>query len=147
MSGSAEYPETVEEVLNDESDYREATVKVMEAFRDAKPWSGSVRSRMSKFYRLHDGLCKAYGIDVPLFFHPSIFRDSYSGNSYFDSRVGYIYMTGKLSVITYLHEFGHALKGPSEHEAVRWSVNLYRLIFPNKFKELVAEGHFLRSPE
>jgi hypothetical protein len=50
---------------------------------------------------------------------------------------------GRLSVVTYLHEFAHAL-GRDERGACRWSINLFRRVFPEQFARLAASGHTLR---
>jgi hypothetical protein len=55
-----------------------------------------------------------------------------------------ITMRGRLSVVTYLHEFAHAL-GHGERGACRWSLNLFRRVFPAQFARLGTCGHTLRS--
>ena len=57
-----------------------------------------------------------------------------------------ITMRGRLSVVTYLHEFAHAL-GRGERGACRWSLNLFRRVFPEQCARLRADGHTVRSTE
>ena len=49
-----------------------------------------------------------------------------------------ITMVGKLSVITLLHEFAHALLGKREDFAQDWSINLFRIIYPRAFEGLAS---------
>ena len=49
---------------------------------------------------------------------------------------------GRLSVVTFLHEFGHAL-GYGERGACRWSINLFRRCFPRSFARCRQAGHTL----
>ena len=53
-----------------------------------------------------------------------------------------IRLIGKLSVVTYLHEFAHA-RGADERQAVAWSVNLFARLFPRSFARLDQHGHTL----
>lgn len=47
------------------------------------------------------------------------------------------------SVITVLHELAHHLYGPSEFTACRWSVWLFKKIFPEIYSKLTWKGHML----
>jgi hypothetical protein len=47
------------------------------------------------------------------------------------------------SILSALHEFGHHLHGESELEACRFSVHLFKTIFPKQYKKLVWDGHRL----
>jgi hypothetical protein len=48
------------------------------------------------------------------------------------------------SIITALHELGHHLLGSDELEACRFSVWLFKKVFPKQFDKLHFEGHMLR---
>jgi len=48
------------------------------------------------------------------------------------------------SIISALHEFGHYLYGKSELKACRFSVHLFKEIFPIAYKKLKWEGHMLK---
>ena len=52
----------------------------------------------------------------------------------------------RLSVVTYLHEFAHAM-GRDERGACRWSLNLFRRVFPEQFARLRTDGHTVRNRE
>jgi hypothetical protein len=47
------------------------------------------------------------------------------------------------SIISTLHEIGHALHGRSELEACRFSVWLFKIVFPKSHEKLKSEGHLL----
>jgi len=49
------------------------------------------------------------------------------------------------SIISTLHEFGHVLMGRSELDACRFSVWLFKIVFPNSFNKLKTEGHLLKQ--
>ena len=67
-----------------------------------------------------------------------------STKSYYNRSSHTIHMTGKLSVITALHEFAHAM-GRNEGGAVKWSVNLYRVTFPRLFASMEHDRYMLYS--
>lgn len=54
-----------------------------------------------------------------------------------------IILNKTLSIISTLHEFAHHLHGPSELQACRWSIHLYKETFPKNFKALKWKGHML----
>lgn len=49
------------------------------------------------------------------------------------------------SVLSTLHEIGHAVWGDSELDACRFSVKLFMTIFPEIYKTLEWDGHMLRK--
>jgi len=67
-----------------------------------------------------------------------------SGSSNYNPRSHTITLTGKFSMITSLHEFGHA-RGFDEVDAVIWSTNLFKRIFPKSFEKLGEHGHTLST--
>ena len=137
MSG---YPETMAENLDPEMKFRKETIRALRRFRRARPWSGSIDSRKRKFRDLHCELNAIYG--TAFFLNMVNVRvNNPSGQGSFDPRSGSITVYGKLSVITYLHEFAHGLFGPSERQACRWSINLFQRVFPEKFNRLTGDGH------
>jgi len=64
-----------------------------------------------------------------------------SGDCYFPGERT-IYIQGK-SIITALHEFAHHIFGASETKACRWSVWLFKKVFPKSFEKLHFVGHML----
>lgn len=137
------YPNRVEDVLDPAITFDPKVVRTVERFARSKPWRGTRAQRQTKFRRLHLELARAYGISPPrLLFAGSI--DTDSGRSCYMPRLDTIVLHG-LSVVTFLHEWGHKLHGRSEYEACRWSINLFRRCFPRSFAACRFDGHLLRK--
>jgi hypothetical protein len=47
------------------------------------------------------------------------------------------------SIISSLHEFAHHILGRNEKKACRWSVQLFKKVFPKAFARLSFQGHLL----
>lgn len=146
MSSVRDYPASLDEVIRDVK-YKRETLAALRRFKRSNPWKGTFPVRLGKFIELHNDLCDIYGVNVELFIDPSILENSHSGRSNFNPALNTITLYGKLSVLTFLHEWGHVLKGTSEYEACIWSVNLFRRVFPDNFNRLRdnARGHFLAA--
>lgn len=54
-----------------------------------------------------------------------------------------IVLNKSLSIISFLHEYGHALYGNSELKACRFSVHLFKDAFPKSYAKLQWRGHML----
>lgn len=52
----------------------------------------------------------------------------------------------KPSIISSLHELGHALFGKSELEACSFSVHLFKECFEEEYKKLIWHNHMLKLP-
>ena len=143
MSRSA-YPETVIEVVDESMRFRASALRAVRRFAEANPWRGTIDERKDKFLQLNRSLADAYNIDVPNLRFGIIDGTSSGGSHYIPARHR-IVLVGKLSVVTYLHEFAHA-RGMGERGACRWSINLFRRCFPNQYARLVGRGHMLIKP-
>lgn len=132
------YPRTAQEVLNPPVVFKQSTIGAVTNFKINNPWEGSIEDRFAKFRQLNDDLNKIYGKSVSLEKGRINFSDS--GSSYFNAVDNVIVLKGRLSVITYLHEYAHVL-GKDERQAVRWSLNLFKQVFPDKFARLGFMGH------
>jgi len=124
--------------------YRRDTLEVVKRFRERGPWSGTMEERKTKFRLLHDDLCQIYAIDYLLEFESIRLQapPGSSGSSSCNRLTRTITIRNKLSVVTYLHEFAHAL-GKNEYGACEWSVNLFRQVFPEQFSRLHHSGHMV----
>lgn len=144
-----QYPSSVEEVLDDTVKYRRDIIRVMNEFKALNPWKGTPRQKAAKLCWLHIQLCESYGTNTSLTFDPEILCDQESkhGNGWYHHGMNNIHICGKISVLTFLHEWGHNLHGASEHLACWWSINLFRKIFPSNFEKLLnnANGHYLAA--
>jgi len=124
--------------------YREDTLETVKMFRDRGPWTGTIEERKTNFRLLHDDLCQIYGVDYRLEFEAIRLSapPGSSGSSSCNGLTRTITIRNKLSVVTYLHEFGHAL-GKNEYGACKWSINLFRQVFPEQFNRLNHSGHMV----
>jgi hypothetical protein len=138
----SDYPATVSEVLDPPVRSRAATVEAVHRFAAARPWRGSQDERIGKFQTVHADLCRIYGKGTRLRFGP--LDGGSSGSSFYNQGLDVIELRGKLSVVTYLHEFVHAL-GRDERGACRWSLSLFRKCFPQHFSGCRADAHMLRA--
>ena len=136
------YPATVAEVLDPALTFRPAALRAFRAFARGKPWRGSLARRKGLFRRLNRELAAAYGVAEPRLFFCNVEADAPSGSSSYRPSAHAITLTGRLSVLTYLHEFAHA-RGHDERQACRWSINLFRRCFPRAFARCRAVGHTL----
>lgn len=138
-----EYPLSPKEVLSPPMRFKADTLTAMKRFKKAKPWSGTQDERTEKFRVLINDLSTVYGIDAPYLATTGVDAKQCSDGSFYMPMMNTIYLVGKLSVITLLHEFAHAL-GRGEFCACRWSLNLFRRVFPRQWKRLRFEGHLAR---
>ena len=134
----SKYPKSaiglIEEVV-----YPEKVVDAIKEYRSHHIWKIPLKEKISYTKKLFYELCKIYKIDGNIVFRidetaDDSFRSFCSGVT--------VVLVGKFSVITFLHEFGHLLGG-DETEAVRWSINLFKKIFPRSFSQLTESGHLL----
>lgn len=141
MSYKPNYPDTVEEILQDRK-YNPDVLRAMKRFRRSKPFRGTYQERKEKFRVLFEDLKAIYGKSELGLTLPRTESNDYGNGSY--SPAGkHISLYGRLSVITFLHEFGHAL-GKDERKACQWSVNLFKRIFPKSFERCSFDGHMVR---
>ena len=141
---TADYPESATEVIDQSVRFNPQALAAIRAFARKRPWRGTLDERWAKFQALNDELAHAYRVQTPIL----LLRGNgtgESGRSSYHPRPPTITMRGKLSVITFLHEWGHHLRGRSEREACRWSINLFRRCFPRSFARCRFDGHMLRS--
>lgn len=127
----ANYPSTVAEVIADVR-YRPDVLRAVRAYARLKPWRGDRRGKM---WRLHADLCAIYGVSVTLRFnrrYPACYSPRHR-----------VINLPQVSVVSYLHEFAHAVFGSCEVRACRWSINLFRRCFPRSFARCRQVGHLL----
>ena len=139
------YPATVIEVLDDQMDFSSELLQAVRRFAKSGPWKGSTKSRQEKFRQLNRSMAGACGIEPPKLTFGRLGGGS-TGASHYIPRDHRIVMVGKLSVVTFLHEFAHAL-GYDERRACRWSINLFRECFPRQYSRLIHVGHTLVRPQ
>lgn len=146
------YPGTVP--IIEELQYRKGTLKAMKEWRDTKhPFKPkeyseeNVEKIREKFEWIVKKLARVYQIREPKVVVGNIDEESWntsgtSGASTYSHLTHTITMNGRMSVLTLLHEFAHS-RGFDETDAVIWSVNLFKRIFPVSYSKLVGQGHIL----
>ena len=148
-----EYPKTVAECIDDDLKYRPGVYAAVKAFKKSKPWEGTDKEMQAKMLSLNEELAKIYEVDAPNLVFVKKFP---VGPCCFPTSKPAVIMlqptkNGSYSVVAYLHEFGHVL-GKDEHETCRWSINLFKRIFPKQYEKLVPgkgehDGHLLYKPK
>jgi hypothetical protein len=140
----SQYPRSVEECLDANRKYKPAVLRAVKAFAKSKPFTGTIAERQEKVRTLNDALAGAYEVPSPrLVFETDEQRDS--GSSCFVPASDTIILRGRMSVVSYLHEFAHFRFGRSERTACRLSINLFRRFFPRSFARCRFDGHMLRA--
>lgn len=142
MEQQRAYPRP-DQILEHEMMFPQEVVAAVRRFARSKPWRGTLVQRWHKFAQLNRQLSQACRIEPPLLIlHGDGKGDS--GCSYYDALQHTIVMNGRLSVVTFLHEYAHAL-GMDERDACRWSIQLFRTCFPRSFERCQFDGHVLRA--
>ena len=136
------YPQTVKEILDSTKKYDERVIAALYELRRSHAWRGTIQERFQKFLKLHSKLNEIYNKSTKLEAN-IIEENSDSGSSSWDMFNDTITLRGKLSVVTYLHEYAHALFGTDERKAVEWSVNLFKQVFLRSFERAGRKGHML----
>jgi hypothetical protein len=142
MPSRRNYPATVQEVLDPALTFKPAALRAVRAFARSKPWRGSLSRRKDTFRRLNRELAAAYCTAEPRLVFQGIEGGTGSGDSSYRLATHTITLVGKLSVVTFLHEFAHA-RGFDERQACHWSINLFRRCFPRSFARCRRVGHTL----
>jgi hypothetical protein len=139
-----DYPVSGLDLVDLTATYEPRALRATFDFAKSKPFQGSELERFRKMAALHLVLCDIYNVNAVLVRHP-LQREGFSGSSFFNSARNVIGLVGKLSVLTYLHEFAHA-RGLGEQTGGKWAVNLFRRCFPQSFARLVPMGSALVMP-
>lgn len=132
------YPE--KPIWNDDMKFRVGAIAAVKEFKKNAP-KNTCADRFAKLCTLCADLNKVYGLRVTMVWDgnenaPHSFESCYSPMN------GVIHMNGKLSIITFLHEYAHAL-GRDEEKAVLWSLSLFKRTFPIAFEKLNPSRHCL----
>jgi len=140
------YPKSVKEVLDDNYKFKKETLELMHYVKhELKIFRGSIEERKQKFLWLLEQLNRIYNKKTKLEFK-DVERNDTSVYSFYLPKEDKIVLVGKLSLITFLHEYAHAL-GKDEYGACKWSINLFKRTFPRLFEKLNQVGHTLVKGE
>lgn len=127
------YP-TMEEIMAEEMSLDGKTVEILLQWkRDCwKDWNNQ-----TQFEQWVNLLILIQRLAYPIFFEKG------KKYSYNDTTKTLTIDKDHPSLISTLHEIGHHLYGPSELLACRFSVQLFKAVFPGSFKKLKVDGHRL----
>lgn len=99
-----------------------------------------IKQRKASFVALHKYLCDRYCMTASLKFNIKPGRPQISDLSCYRYLENKIVLRGKFSLLTYLHEFAHALlRDGSEPNARAWSQALFKRALPKTFAALRSE--------
>lgn len=132
-----------DDVLHPPMKLRMGVLAAARKLKKSKPWSGSEDERIGKFNVFVGDICKVYGVTPPVLDITGVEGGEPSDGSYYVPMTHVVYLRGRLSVITILHELANALSR-NEYWACRWSLSLFRLVFPRQWVRLRFEGHVAR---
>jgi len=144
------YPLSAASVMQTPVSFKEETLEAVRRYKNVGPWdralsgnkNDTIEDRKRKMSNFHNELCRIYNKSTTLHFYDIKLGagNMASGRSHYNVLTDTITIVNKLSVITYLHEFAHAL-GKNEYGAVRWSCSLFQQAFPEKWKKLHPQRH------
>jgi hypothetical protein len=119
-------------------------INALRHFKAMNPWSGSVETRKKKFLWLHREWNKIHNESWRLTFEVpnSCKKWTFSGSSYCNPATKSIILRGRLSVITFLHEWGHAL-GLTQLNAQSYAISLFKEVFPENMANLHSYDYCL----
>ena len=123
--------------------FRKGVTKAADKFKESKPFKGTRFERLAKLDAFHRGLCKVYEVvDVPI---RITLKGMQKGWHVSDTDSGLIVAgTPKPAVWSYLYAFSELVFDECKYKnRVRWSLNLYRRMFPKMFEKLVPTGNML----
>ncbi len=136
------YPASAAEVARDDYPFKPGIVEALRRFKAKKTFRENDRVRFGAMRDLVAELAGAEGIRCPALTCGELWDGGHSFASHYIPAEHRIVMVGKLSIITLLHEFAHAL-GMDERGAVAWSVSLFRRVYPRQYARLAPDGHCL----
>lgn len=123
------FPETVVAALKN--------FKRNHKYNSPLPFEQATQARFEAMKDMVRIFSAAYGIEPIELRMSNITSNGDSSRSYYndDENERYVLLTGKLSIITFLHEFGHVL-GFDEEQARKWSLTLFKKVYPIAFDRL-----------
>jgi hypothetical protein len=143
----SDYPETVNEVINDNLKFKKGAIAALRRFKAKKTFKLSDAKRFKALKTLIHELADVYEIARPTVLRGRVpsaaemrTERASSGDSYYSPAEHKIVLNGRLSIITALHEFGHA-RGKGERGACKFSLNLFKRVYPKQFAKLAHNGH------
>jgi hypothetical protein len=130
-------------LLATEITYHPYVIEALKTFKgNHKIGNESDETRLQGLKVLLDEIARSHNITPPALSMVNI-DGGHSGGSYYDELSNSIVMTGKLSIITFLHEIAHAVYGHDEQMARAWSIKLFKKVYPKAFARLKVSNGFV----
>jgi hypothetical protein len=128
--------------------FRNIDQRTIRATRDlvvAKPWRLSLREQREVAQQFVDRLSRIYGITPPVV---SIVPPVFGVYGMYSTPANAITLEDRLSIVTLLHEFRHAIQPDAEHDereddARAWSLSVFAKAAPRRFAAMVRRGRIL----
>ena len=138
QSMSAGYP-TKEEILAEPiTEYRDESIKTLSSFK--RKWK-VCSNKEEQFYCLKE-------LVTELSAQYNVSPTTEMGEQYcFKPTANILCFGPQPSIISTLHELGHAIYGASEKDACRFSVHLFKKVFPKAYERLEWDGHMLKRKQ
>lgn len=136
---------TVAGLIDEDFAVSEETLAALRAFKASRPYRGTLEERQAKFQALHAELCRVYERPALKLCFALGDAEAEHGDGAYSARREKLRMQARLSVVTYLHIFSLSLDR-NKHQAFRWSLNLFRLIYPVLFERCQKVGPYLYAP-
>lgn len=127
-----------EPLISEETNFPESALEI--AYKYKKIWLTAKRNNDNLHFVLFGflrELANAYQ-------KPEL-RIGVSTHYFYVEPENFIGLGPKPSIISALHEFGHHLYGSSELKACRFSVHLFRTVWPKAYERLRWDGHMLKA--
>lgn len=115
----SKYPKPIE-ILYPKIKFKNSTLKIIQNWKNKY---NPKKRKKHQIKKLIKSLTKSYNIKTKI-------KYIKNGFCYYNPVSQEININGKLSIVSALHETAHAIFGPNEYQACRWSVQLYLCIFP-----------------
>lgn len=148
-------------IFDDNMKFRAGTVEALKEFKDKKISEENTIVRFVAMTELIKQLSIVYEIECPMIcllganntgitYLPkkniivfSRLDKEYKKvtSSFYSRKSNFIFLMNE-SLITLLHEFGHA-RGFGEYKAVKFSVSLFKRVYPKQFDKLKPKNHML----
>lgn len=130
MAKPAKYP-TSQEIMAKPIKHKTTTISAVKTWKQEfyRGWGDKDTSnKLNALYALITHLSQLYNKPVCIIFGHEYHYTPVTSTIMFNER--------NPSIISALHEFAHHLKGPSEDTACKWSVWLFKKVFPASFAKL-----------
>jgi hypothetical protein len=135
------YP-TQQEIMKTPVKHKKEVIAVVKKWRK-EIWkekkNDNPREKFNALYELITPITQIYNKPVCITWDPEI-----ETGCHYNALTKTIIVDRSLSIISTLHELAHHLFGPNEKTACRWSVWLFKKVWPKAFAKLRWEGHLLK---